>query len=510
MRLFLSAILTVFSVLPAKAELTNSDVWSILEKHWAVLELAPEIENTVTEDNKITHEGIVFRIESDLDSYSSLVSYVDWMSLTTREDGTVEIAADPIIQVELIEQNFYDDTETVYTIDIISNGVEIIASGDPEDLVIDYTIGTQKIVMNDIPNTDFLEANLRGMISNSVGSVHYYEAEGETISASTQSAEHLSLSFIASGDSYYPDSEASVVLDMIAQDFAYSGIETLTPVPDQISNFDDIPVGEITSSIQNISIAYDIRGVEGNIENYATGVFDIGNILLGGGLSDSNFAFMFSMEDLTSHVDINADDFVEYFDVSLDGILYDFGVDFRPDVGTADGYYRSSLSNLVASANLWDLIDPTAEIPRDPINTEVEVSASAEFSPVDDEFDFADSDVDDVLKFISISLDKYLVQAAGVIVDATGNAWFDFEDYDDYADMPAMNGYLHVDLKGAFDLIGKLLELDILDAEIAFAVRTGIGMVGIRQQEGDHFISELEIDEKGNLTVNGKPFDMPF
>lgn len=514
-------ILMAFSALPVVADITAREVRDELVRLANDIDVDVEFGSEQFDNATLTLSDIVFQIDNP-DPISSVE--VQWIKITEISSDLVEITISPKNKIVFV--GYVSAATEIF--DIISDDLDGNESEPPEDLIVDHLIsGFRAQISGDIDNytLDFFADSEQFILPQSIVDldvlisidVRLEDIVGQIV-VSDASAD-LFADFALSVDQTTVDitmeeteNEFSALrAQFVSKDLRIMAQEDEKTELDEIASFEDIPNLNFDASIGESTLNMIFSG-EGSSGQPETGDVDISlnGIHTAMHVSNARISGEAVLNEFSSTVDLDTDEVNDIFDITLDELGYRFGIKIDSDKGRANGFYRENTDNLVVSEEFWNLFDPDATIPRDPINSATNITGELVFNPDNLSVEGMERGASNILKSIHLSLNQYLFSGAGVRLEVTGESDFDFDGIDLVWGEPKMSASLHIDLDGALDLVTSLQALNFIPTDMAIGVRAIVGMVGHHEGDGDHFTSDITIDENGDLMVNGRPFEFPF
>lgn len=524
--IFLAAALCLPAI-PSLADVTSAEIWDVAQE--ALADFIGGDGTLVSVDVGTETAGDDGLFLSDVaivvDQLDTIVTInMDWIKLQDISDGTVEITFNPITNIQIKETSDFDDNTTVtvtVTVDVIQSGYLARVAGNIDNYTVDVTTNYVKIFVP-VPSYEASEKGSFNMLLQGIAARSEISSDVSNLFSDVAVAID-SISTTAYFEGTRPtfnfddmlDEEPVDRLEIFTstseiRDLRISAQEEENELNHEITSFEEVPDMQFLASISgaDMTLSYSGYNWEG-IPNSADMVASIGEMRSILSITSGKVSAEAVMQELLANVDLDTIEVTDVFDVSLDEAGYRLNVDIDMENGRAEASYLENIDNLLLSSSFWDLFDPEITIPRDPISSVMDVTGELLMDPDNLDVENLEEASTGVFKTLHVTLNQYLLSGAGVRIEVTGEADMDMDGINLDFDEPKMSASMHIDLQGGFDLIGKLLELDIIPADIAFGARTIIGMVGIREDGDDHFVSDVSIDENGDLTVNGKPFEIP-
>lgn len=167
--------------------------------------------------------------------------------------------------------------------------------------------------------------------------------------------------------------------------------------------------------------------------------------------------------------------------------------------------FMTRLVDLKLPEELWGMVDPTAQLPRDPATLIVDSTGTVTLSVdlTDDEAMMAMGDAPPGA-LESLDLKQLQLRAAGAELTGSGSMTFDNSDLTTYGGMPVPTGSIDLKLVGGNTLLDRVVALGFVTQDDAMGVRMMMSMFGkMVDGEPDTMTSTVEFKDKG-ISVNGQ------
>uniref|UniRef100_UPI0026329E0A tripartite tricarboxylate transporter permease n=1 Tax=uncultured Lentibacter sp. TaxID=1659309 RepID=UPI0026329E0A len=165
------------------------------------------------------------------------------------------------------------------------------------------------------------------------------------------------------------------------------------------------------------------------------------------------------------------------------------------------------LSALTTSEKLWSLIDPTAQLPRDPATLHLELSGKAKL--LSDILDPAGltalkTGATKPAELHTLDLNTLKLSLAGAALTGKGAFTFDNSDMETIPGIPRPTGAVDLELAGATTLMDKLVSMGLLDEAQATGARMMLALFAVPAAGEDRLTSKVEVTKDGHLRANGQ------
>lgn len=163
--------------------------------------------------------------------------------------------------------------------------------------------------------------------------------------------------------------------------------------------------------------------------------------------------------------------------------------------------YKTIISELNISDQVWALFDPTAILPRESIDLNIDMTSDIKWLKKMSEIDEDEFDKEPPIIFENAKIDAFNLKIAGAEMETTGSF-----NVDNSLFPPVPDGTVSISLKGGMGLLVKLTELGFVPEQNAAMIQGMSGMFFKSGGDGtDHLISEIEMTKDGHVSANGMP-----
>lgn len=184
-------------------------------------------------------------------------------------------------------------------------------------------------------------------------------------------------------------------------------------------------------------------------------------------------------------------------DVSLGSSMFDFVMPVSKGDTPQPFKLVTKLVDLKVSDALWDMFDPSKQLPRDPATLVIDANGTATmkvdlFDPATAETTEAPGQVDDV------SLNELKLSLAGAELSGTGKATLDNSGMP-----PKPVGSVDLKLVGGNGLMDKLVAMGLIPEDQAMGFRMMLGAFTVPAGD-DVLTSKIEFKDDGSISANGQ------
>lgn len=478
------------------ADVTPSDVWS----DWKGYMTGFGYE--VSADESITGEGLAL---SNLTLGIPVPEAGGTVTMTMSEilfgdngDGTVSIAFPEEMPIAIkVPGPDPVDFDLIYT----TRDMDMVVSGDPSEMTYTYSAAMIGVAMGDFRsgtatiNLGTIEMNIADVSGTSVqtpGALRTVDQSfttgALTYNVDVTDPEDADSRFVLSGGTESTEWTTTMALpegidmeDMAAAlkaGFAVDGGYTAGPGNMNFNFSEDGQITQGTTSSQGSSA--EVTMDEGRLR------YDIGTKGLDMQIASAEVPFPLAMQ-------MGEMAFELLMPVSKSDAEQDFGLTFV-------------MGDVTVSDMIWGLVDPAAQLPRDPATIALDLGGKAKlfFDLLDPEQQQAASMGEMPGELNALSLNTLILRIAGAELTGDGDFTFDNSDLDTYDGMPKPIGAINLNLSGGNSLLDTLVAMGLVPEENAMGARMMMGMFAVPGDAPDQLKSTIEFNEQGQILANGQ------
>ncbi len=235
----------------------------------------------------------------------------------------------------------------------------------------------------------------------------------------------------------------------------------------------------------------------------ASGTISTGATTLQGEMNSETIAYDAQTNDLA--LSINTSEFPFPIEVGL----AEYGAGFEMPVGKSDEPADFGLSldfvDLTINDMIWNMFDGGNVLPRDPAT--VQFALAGKVKPLFDLLDPAQQSAmnrsDMPFELDSVTLSNLKIALAGALVTGEGEFTFDNSDMNSFAPLPRPEGDAIVEVSGLNGLMDNLVAMGLVPEDQIMGGRMMLGMFA-RTTGDDRLESKLEVNAEGHVLVNGQ------
>lgn len=167
--------------------------------------------------------------------------------------------------------------------------------------------------------------------------------------------------------------------------------------------------------------------------------------------------------------------------------------------------FLTKLVDLEVNDAIWDMIDPSQILSRDPATLIVDVVGKVKWlvdiTNPDKAAEIGDATPGEIH---SLVIRDVTVAVAGAELKGVGEFTFDNTDLSTFDGLPAADGFVDMNIVGANGLMDNLIEMGLLPQEQAMGARMMLGLFARPGDGPDTLTSKIEIKGDGSIFANGQ------
>jgi hypothetical protein len=486
----------------ALADLTPTQVWGDWRQYMegmGYLIEATETANGV--DLTISDITLNFGMSGEAGSMSMTLGALSYIQ---NSDGTVAVQTPGTMPIQISAAPSLPSGDG-YTMDIVltQTGHSMLASGTPEQITYTQVADTIDLVLKQMRINDesfgaenarfnLSGINLNTQTTMTIGDTRGYEQNGGLGSMSYDV-------FINN-----PKETAQVTLKGGVQDMTWGGGGD---IPKSFANSADMAAMIRAGFDVAGQFAYGGGNTEMSVADPVNGDFALQTASTGGELgvaiSPNGIAYNGAQENLSMNVNVTDLPFPIALQMEKSGFSMTAPV-LKSDE-EQEFAFGLQLSNFTMSDMIWGIFDPTGQLPRDPATIELETTGKATLA-----VDYLDPNAaaqiagNNPSELRALTVKKLLVDAAGAVLQGSGDVILDNTDKTVLPGMPKPVGAVNLSLAGGNGLLDKLIAMGLFPQEQAMGVRMMMGLFAVPGEAPDTLSSKIEFTQDGQILANGQ------
>ena len=501
-----SAIVMLFAA-PALADVTPEQVW----ENW--LALSQSSGQTVTTES-VERDGDTLvvtgmKMEFAQEGVSGSGS-IDELRFQDAGDGTVVVTMSDSYPFDMtIDPVDEGEGPTSLRIEINQPGMTVTASGDETETSYDFAAPEITVALDSIEGVNAEAVNLtaEAVLANVTGKYLVSPGEGEE-STLVSSFAAESMTVTAEGADLATEGEApemagpsALKLNLTMADLTGTTNGTFLGSAAMIDMAAALKAGFATDGTFNAgATTYDMEVTEAAGVTKITGTGE--SSTLGFAMDATQLAYSGGATGVTMTMTAPEIPFPS-LNIAYSEASFGFKMPVSKTDEPADFTFLTRLVDLTVSEEVWAMIDPTNQLPRDPATLVIDTKGTGKLS-----VDIMDPAAMEAMgeqppgELNSLDITELRAKIAGAELTGSGALTFDNSDLVTFGGMPAPTGKVDLKLVGGNTLMDKLVAMGLLPEDQVMGFRMMLSMFANATGE-DELSSTLEFKD-GGFFANGQ------
>ncbi len=483
----------------ALADVTAQQVWDDWQTYLTQMGYTVTAEQSTSGDvTTITDMTVVATVP---DTDGSFKMTMPQMTLTENADGTVSIDLPESFPMTVSGE----EEGEVFSVDIeyYHTGLEMVVSGDPDDMTYDYSAPTlglklgglqvdDETVPDDIVAMDLKMTDLTGSSQMKTGETRALDQK--------MTAAGLTYDLAFNDPEGSDDGKINGTLNQL-------NFEGTSVIPEDFDGSDPQTFFKGGFSFSGLfTYASGQTSIAGTSEGQA---FSMGSESEGGrfGVSIDEQRLAYDVEQNSAKMAVTTADLPFPIEIAMAnaGLKFEFPVHQSEEVQPFG--FAINLTDFTMSDVLWSIFDPAGTLPRDPATIALDTTGTAKvltniFDPASVEALETSGEAPGELH--SLKINELLVSLVGAKLTGDGDFTFDNSNASELDGLPTPSGVANLQLVGANALIDKLISMGLVQENQAVGARMMMGMMAVPGEEPDTLNSKIEFTEDGQILANGQ------
>ncbi|WP_170401031.1 DUF2125 domain-containing protein [Ruegeria arenilitoris] len=483
----------------ALADVTAQQVWNDWQAYLTQMGYTVSAEQSVSGNvTTISDMSVAMTVP---DSEGAFQVTVPQMTLTENGDGTVSID---------LPENFPmtvtgEEADEAFAVDIeyYHKGLEMVVSGDPDDMTYDYSAPTLGVKLGgltvdgesapeDLLDMDFELSNLAGSSRMKIGENREVDQKF--------TADGLTYDLMFNDPEGSDDGKIVGSMDKLA-------FEGLSVIPSDFDGSDPASFFQGDTSFSGLfTYGSGNTAIDGTSEGQA---FSMGSESQGGrfGASLDEQRLAYDIEQNNAKLAVTTADLPFPIEIAMAKTGVSFEFPLKQSEEEQPFGFAINLTDFTMSDVLWSIFDPAGALPRDPATIALDTTGTAKiltnfFDPASIEELEESGDAPGELN--SLKINELLVSLVGAKLTGDADFTFDNSNTEEFDGMPAPAGVANLQLVGANALIDKLIGMGLLQESDAMGARMMMGLMAVPGDEPDTLNSKIEFTKDGQILANGQ------
>jgi hypothetical protein len=485
------AALMACAAWPVFADVTPEEVWQNWQDASAAMGQTVVAGSVARDGDVLIIDAIT--IASAANSVTAEGS-IEQILMEDQGDGTVLVTMSPDYPLKMrLPAMEAGKPEVELNILVTQTGLRMIASGVADEISYNLTAPSIKVKLDRIAGAAAQEANLTvdATITDIAGIYVARKTDAGLQADSDITAGGMALAVVGAEPAQQSEFRATAAMTGLAlkSSGALVGAALAAGADPQV-----MAVVENSSDIATQTTEFTLEMVEPSGTTTSNGTLGQGQVIANtsGGVMD------FSATQSDAALTVNTPSVpVPDLAIALDKFAIALTAPIAPSEAALPFAFSTQLANLSLSDALWAMFDPSAALPRDPINLVIDSEGTTKLNAAQ-----ADLNAAPMLpaQLETLNLKALQLSVAGAELTGAGTSTFT----PDPSGIPSPNAKLDFTLKGANGLMDKLVAAGLISPEMLTFPRMMLAMVASPMADGsDGYTSTIEIQDKA-VSANGQ------
>ncbi len=487
----LSAILWASAAWPALADVTPEEVWQNWQDTSAAMGQTVVAASAVRNGDTLTIDTVTIASAANGVTTEGSIAQI---LMQDQGDGTVLVTMSPDYPLKMrLPPAEAGKPEVQLNILITQTDLQMLASGDPDAISYDLSAPSVKMKLDRIEGAAGQAANLTvdATMTDIAGSYTTSKTDAGLSADSDLTAGGLAMAFVGSDPAQKSEFRATASMTDLA-------MKTSGALLDAAAAAGGAP--ELLAQM-NSQTAVSAQTTEFTLEvDEPSGKTTLAGTM---GLSDTSVNIVEGVMGYVASqsavaVTINAPTIpVPDVAITMDKAAIAFKSPIAPSDEAKPFAFSTNLENLALSDDLWAMFDPTAALPRDPINLVIDTEGTTKLSAMP-----TDPNAAPMMpaELETLNLKELRLSVAGAELAGAGTSTFT----PDASGIPNPNAKLDFTLIGANGLMDKLVASGLISSDMLTFPRMMLAMVASPMTDGsDGYTSTIEVKDKA-VSANGQ------
>ncbi len=494
-----SALALILGAQSAIADVTAAEIWSDWRGYLEGMGYSVDATENASGGDLTVSDITMSMVLPDAEG--TIAIELDTISFSENGDGTVSIQFPEVMPIKITGA---DETGSPATaqIDYSQSGFDMVASGAPNDVT--YTYSAERMAMAlaslNVEGEDISEADVRFRVDVAdIAGTHVMKTDD--IRTYNQDSRIGTISYEL--DVSDPENEGRGAFKGTMNGITANGTGTLPLVMDS----SDVAAMFKDGFAFSGGFDYQSGNSEFNVQDPVDGDFSGTTSSQGGSLAASmdGSTLSYDVTSRNSAMNIIGAQIPFGLSATMDETLFKLSMPIAKSDEEQDFGMAITLGNFAVDETLWNMIDPSGALPRDPATINIDLAGKAKVL-----VDFMDPESAAAMEtsgavpgeLNSLELRNLLVSVAGAAL--TGKGSFTFDNTQEFNGMPKPTGSVDLKLVGGNGLIDKLVGMGMLPEEQAMGARMMMGLFAVPGEGEDTLNSKIEINDQGHVLANGQ------
>lgn len=498
---FLVAAITIFPATASYADVTPQEVWDHAQLYGKTMGQTLNARLEQDGDTLIVHD-VTIKMPGLSNDFMMFEGSVPKIILKQLDDGKVEMTTpEPIAYSFAISGNPKVGMEPVDILSSMTIDNTIIVSGSAGDFAYEMLPGTMTYVTQKQIKDGIAVVPEQIVTALGVHGLMTYSIEGDNI-ATVMDVQADAVTAVSNGTTESMTMETTYKAAPLK---VTANFTTSASALDEPLGYLKTLNGDASYSIDNLT-AEMTTGAAAQMMHM---VAETQGTSIGANIANGSFNYFGSSIQTEVVLDGSAIPFPQ-LDFGIGNAEFAVTMPFLASDDPETFGLKLALENLRLPEIAWMMIDPTGQMAHDPAALKFDISGDmmldVDLTNPQDMMDLSDDKMP--LFPTDLALNELFLSIAGATLSGTGNATFIDRDDVKEAQLPLKTGQATLALTGGTALIDTLSQTGLIPPQMSASAQMMLSMFARPGETADSYITDIELNEQGALTINGQP--MPF
>lgn len=491
-----TALFTLIASAPSFADVTAAQVWGDWKAYMEGFGYSVEAQEAQS-GNTLTLNDVEMSMDIP-DEAGTVTMSMPSFTFTEKGDGSVAIDLPGVMPITFaINSNHGEDIAGA--IDYIQNGLVMTVSGDATNMVYDYSAADVQMVMKSLAvDGKPIDFGVAAMVMRDVaGQSNMVLGNLRNI---TQNATFGALEY----DLDIADPEGGE--GRFTAKGAIKALTSTSKMTIPMGEYDPSDLPAVLAAGFSVDAALSHGGGQSSFSILDKGDAMQGQSTSGGGsltinMGADQLAYAGSASDIS--VSFVGGDIPFPVEMTMAESAFNLGLPVAAGEEPQDFAFGLKMGDFSVSDMIWDMVDPTLLLPRDPATIALDLTGKATmFASLFDAEAMESEATPGQLEGLTIR--DIVLRIAGVELTGKGAFTFDNTDTATFDGIPRPEGAVDLKLVGGNGLLFKLVTMGLIPEEQAMGARMMMGLFAVPGEGEDTLNSKIEVNDQGHVLANGQ------
>jgi hypothetical protein len=489
-----TAVAALILCTAAQAQVTPEEVWESWQSLMSSSGSTVATTSVARDGDTLVVQGMTMTMDQ---AGNKMDASIDELKFRDKGDGTVEVTMSESYPIKMTMAPVAGETApSDLTMTVSQPGIVVTAGGNATDTTYDFNAPSMTVDVQSVDPTSG-PFNMTAAPTNVTGQ-YLIAKNGEASKLdSTFAAETMALSLSGKDDAAQSDVKISATMAGITgkSNGNFLGSAAMADMAAALKGG-----FAIDSGLAYGAMTFDVDVTEATGNTKITGTAESGDFNVA--MDASRLGYSVTSKGVA--VNIAGPEIPFPVNVTYGESAFNIAMPVGKSDTPSDFAFLTKIVDLTISDEIWAMIDPAGNLPRDPATVIIDTKGTARLT-VDlmDEAAMAANGEAAPGELNSIDITELRASVAGAELTGAGALTFDNTDLVTFGGMPAPTGKIDLKLVGGNGLLDKLVAMGLIPEDQAMSARMMVSMFANPGAGPDELTSTLEFKDKG-FFANGQ------